>query len=435
MADIMWRGTAAKKRQQDEIVIALTWAQGDTITLTIGGVDFTITIGTLVTTPQVATTLKQAFNGETLTDTDASYSTYGGARAIPEFREFDAATVASSTVTFNVTTSGKPVTLECSSTTAGDGTTTLNHNVVATGPNFGDNNDNYSGTPAHGDRLIFPAGCNVDFLYNIELSWQPSAFIRMKGFRGKVGLDETNTDNAQYPYREYRPRYLKPGDNNAAGTCSIDLGEGQGATRFNVDFADLEYAITAYGSSQRTNTGVPPILLKGTNAANSLVNMGGDVAYCFYPDEAGHLASVYNTGTGKTVIGSGVDLDDATVRCAAGSLETNSQTSTSSSVACTGGTLTLNAGNQLTITVSSGGRVNLRNGGATITTLKIFGGTVAKETPASITFTNAIQLYDQATFLAEDGNIPTSTQFVVNGCEWQDVTVRVGEGRTWTLAV
>lgn len=434
MAYILFRGTAAKKRQRDTILIAGTWAQNDTITLTIGGVDFIITIGTLITTDQVATTLKQAFNGETLTDTAASYTTYGGARAIPEFREYELATVSTSTVTFNVTTSGKPVTMTSVEATVGNGTAALTNAIVATGPNFLSNNDNFSATPAHGDILVFPAGCTVDALYDLTLSWQPAEIRVMKGFTGKIGLPVTNKDTQSYEYREYRGRYLTVGDNSASGTCSIGLGDGSGSQRINIDFLTLQYAVTVYGSAARGNDGVPSVLLKGSNSSNALSVLAGDVGYCYYADEVGHLASVYNTGTGKTVVGSRVDLDDAIVRCADGSLETNSLTTTSSSVACTGGTLTLNAGNQLAVSASSGGRINLRNAAATIATLTIYGGMVVKETPASITFTNPVQLYDGATFLAEDGNIATSTQFKLNGCEWKDVTVRVGEGRTWTLA-
>lgn len=433
MTDCIWTGAAAKRRQVDLATIALTWAPGDTYTLTIADVDFTIIIGTLVTTGQVATTIKQAFNGETLTDTTASYSTYGGARTIPQFREYNAATVNSSVVAFSVATSGKPVTMTAAESTAGNGTGVLSNSIVATGPNFIDNNDNYTANLANGVRIIFPAGNAIDCLYG-TLGIQPSDIIRQKGYRGKVGLALFNTDDAAYPYREYRTRYLTCSNNSAITSLSVDLGDGTGAQRFNVDFGAAQFTGVIFGSGQRLEPGTPPICLLGTNTANIINNLGGDVGFAFFPSESSHLATAYNS-VGKTYLGSGVDLGDATIRCVSGTLETNSLTTTSSSVACSGGTLNLNAGNQLTLTVSSGGRVNLRNGGSTIATLKIYGGTVSKETAASITFTNLIQLYDGASFLAEDGNIPTSTQFVLNGCEWADVTVKVGESRTWTLAL
>jgi hypothetical protein len=434
MTDCIYTGAAAGVRQVNTLTIALTWQAADTLRLTIGGVDFTITIGSLVTTDQVATTIKQAFNGETLTDTAASYTTYGGARTIPQFRDWAVATVSASVITFTAAKTGKPITMTATETTAGNGTATMATPTVATGPNFADNADNWSNALAHGVRLIFDRG-NVDCLYNLTLSIQPAAIIVTKGYRGNIGLSPTNSETNGYEYPEYRTTHLTSGDNSTTSTCSIGLGDGQGSRRINIDFGALQYATTVYGSGGREDTSIPAINLKGTNAANTLVNLGGDVGFALFPNESGHLATVRNSGPlAKTFLGSGVDLGDATISCSGGVMETNSATSTSSSISCTGGVLTINTGNQLTITVQGAGRVNLRNEASTITTLVIYSGAVIKETAGTVTFTNIVQLYQGATLHAKDGNIAFTNGFKFNGCTQNDTDTDFGENRTFTLA-
>jgi hypothetical protein len=101
MATLRWKPASLNKKQTYTITVANTWAQNDTATITIDNVAFIVTIGTLVTTAQVATTIQQALSGTTLTDTSASCTIAvadGGAALIPQFSEFTA-TVSSSVVT------------------------------------------------------------------------------------------------------------------------------------------------------------------------------------------------------------------------------------------------------------------------------------------------------------------------------------------------
>ena len=440
MTDCVYTGAASNVRQVDTITIALTWAQADTITLTIGGVDFVVTIGTLTTTAQVATTLKQAFNGETLTDTSASYNVFGGAIAIPQFRMITAS-VSGSVVTLTQSSAswnrfpGKPWVMTITGDgTAGDGTATLANVTAATGKHHANNADNWSNALAHGVRLIFPSGC-PDCLYNLTLSIQPSEIIVMKG-SGKIGLAYTNNDDQGYPYYEYLGRYLVSGSNSASSTATIGLGDGDAARRINIDFSTLAFTVTVYGSGSREITSIPPICLKGSNTSNVLTNYAGDVGWNYFPEETGGDLSVCrNSGTSaKTFLGSGVSLGDSTIVCAGGYMETNSLTTTSSSIAVTGGKLVINTGNQLAITVSEGGSVALRNTGSTITTLTMYGGTVTKETAGALTITNVLQLYQGAKFLAPDGNVTLSAGFKLNGCALRDVTIDVGENHTYTVS-
>src|SRR3990167_1446959 len=129
MATPKYRGSAVEERQQYTGTAALTWAQGDTITLTIDNLQVVITIGTLVTTTQVATTVKEAFNGSTLTDPSASCVptiAQGGAASIGQFAEMTA-TSSAAVVTFITNQTirvGKPITMTTGDvgSTAGDGT-------------------------------------------------------------------------------------------------------------------------------------------------------------------------------------------------------------------------------------------------------------------------------------------------------------------------
>ena len=71
MANQRWIGAAAALKDVYTLVLSGTWTAGDTITLTIANVDFVITVGS-TTLATIATTIKQAFQGESISDTLAS---------------------------------------------------------------------------------------------------------------------------------------------------------------------------------------------------------------------------------------------------------------------------------------------------------------------------------------------------------------------------
>ena len=116
----------------DEITVADTWAASDTVTLAIGSDSFVVTIGSLTTTAQVATTLKQAWENETLTDTAAAVLPTDGAQGFTIPAEITA-TVASSVVTLTHDSNGHKFTLVVTEVTAGDGTATEANTIGANG--------------------------------------------------------------------------------------------------------------------------------------------------------------------------------------------------------------------------------------------------------------------------------------------------------------
>src|SRR5690349_5313370 len=174
MATLRWKPASLNKRQTYTITIANTWAQNDTATITIDNVAFVVTIGTLVTTAQVATTIQQALSGTTLTDTSASCTISiadGGAASIPQFSEFTA-TVSSSVVTLTANGSGalagKPFTVSVTESTAGTGTAAGAAGITATSQYHASEVDNWgNAAPADNDTLVWDEG-SIDTRYDLN---------------------------------------------------------------------------------------------------------------------------------------------------------------------------------------------------------------------------------------------------------------------------
>ena len=158
MATRNWLGDALAVANVQTLTMTGTWANGDTITLTINGKAIVITVGDDVTTTEVALLVKEVFNGTTLTDATASSDNTGN--LVPEFNEI-AATSAVAVVTLTHDTKGEPFTISQSSVTAGTGAITGPTEVTAaTGPNHFDDADNWSGSavPVSTDDVVLDHG-------------------------------------------------------------------------------------------------------------------------------------------------------------------------------------------------------------------------------------------------------------------------------------
>jgi hypothetical protein len=433
MADRRYLGHAAGVKHVLTITVANTWATNDTVTLTIDNIDVVITIGTLVTTAQVATTIKQVFNGETLTDTAASYTPNSGVQTIGQFTEL-VATVSSSVVTLTASVAGKPVTMSVTESTAGTGTATLATGTTATGKYHFSQADNWSGNtvPTDGDRIIFDLG-SIGPQHGLAPAIQPLTLELWQSFTGLIGLPEQNIDNPSYPFAEYRTKSLTFDDNGGAtGTYRLGLGEGQGSSRVRLDCGAGKALWHVYGSGAREVTGVPAILLAGTNAANELKNYNGDVGVAFYGSESGTLAKLQNgngpTSSAKTYCGTNVTLSSCTVEMLAGQLTTNTAVS---AVNMTGGDYIHQFGTITTLKIW-GGRTRYRTGG-TLTTLHVGKSGIfdKSENADELTITNAVQLFKGARIYDPNGSINFNAGFVLNGCNWTDVEVILSNGRTY----
>lgn len=444
MANSTWIGHAPNVKQIATATVTGTWAQNDTQTFTINGVDFVITIGTLVTTAQVATTIKEAFEGGTLTDTSASCQptiAQGGAKAIPEFRDMTA-TVSSSVVSFTSTVTGEtgshtqPFTMTSAASTAGTGDVTYSNAATAhVGKNDISNADNLSAAAALLDNdALFLTDGNVDIMDGLSLAVQLASITKRKSYTGKVGRSYINKINTQsiYQYPEYRTRYLTTDDNTVTTTANLEVGEGQGSGRFCWDSGAGQVLLNLFGQGQREDPGIPCVIWKGTHASNEVNNANGDLGVALFGGETATISALQH-GNGansqaRTLCTSGVTL--TTVTCNGGTLSTDSAVTTGTQY---NGTWEHGAGTITTLNVLGGTFYPMKN--ATITTLTVGSGGVFDTGKGSDPFaiTNTVQLYKGATFRDRAGRAGNIV-FKLNNCALADVTIELAQNKTFTLS-
>jgi hypothetical protein len=324
----------------------------------------TITIGT----NDVATSYKVTINGKSV----AVPGDAGGANAtatdllnalkaatVPqEFTEITW-TVSANVVTGTAAKPGRPFTLAVS-TTGGTGTISSLVTNAGSGPNDVSVAANWAGgaLPATGDDIVFDTG-NSDALYGLAQSAvTPNSISILPGYTGKIGLPAVNVDNATAPYFEYRPQYLQYGTTGVGGTVSVTLNGGAG--RIKLDQGSAPAVWNVLNSAQRLESGVPAILLKGSNAANALNLNKGDVGVAFFGGETATLVTVnvgYETnpaGDSTLWLGPGVGLANAAIVQTGGNLTVNSATSGTASITQYDGNLTLQSGAQIGLSVLGG---------------------------------------------------------------------------------
>lgn len=226
MATVRWIGNAQGVKQVTTIAVTGTWATNDTATLTINGKNVTVTVGTDVSTSNIADILARAVNGSDDTPNllnDESRNVNG--QEVPEFTEVVASNSAA-TLTLTSATAGVPFTVTASENTAGTGALgSPTEATAATGPNFVDNAANYdTGTvPVTSDTLIFDSG-SVDVKYALGHFRTNSIALtvyKTTDYTGKIGLPAINANG----YVEYRDRFLKL----YTGGNAVEFQKGQGS--------------------------------------------------------------------------------------------------------------------------------------------------------------------------------------------------------------
>jgi len=417
-------------RQVATAIVSGTWGAGDTETYTIANVDFVITIGANTTTAGVATTIKEALNGDTLADTTASCVPSIadlGAQGIPQFGNLSA-TVSSSTVTITTAgtgvLAGTPFTMTEAETTAGDGAVNYtNAATAATSRNHANQADNWDGNavPGNGDTVIFDTG-SVDCLWELDLgAIAVTQFTKYKSYNGKIGLARTNVDDSANPYPEYRtPQYL-----TADGFTNADLevGAGPGSGRIKLDGGTVASVYNVFGKGTRETNGVPCILLIGNNNSNVVRNLDGDVGLAFYGGETFTCTTLINgsgpTSQAETYCSSGVTFNSATVTINGGSLTTNSALATG---VANGGIWKHGAGTITSLTVNKGAKF-WPTGAATITTLDLNGGEIdCTKGVASFAITNTITMSAGSTFRDPQGRTGNVVIQLID-CTLDEVTI------------
>lgn len=351
MSDVRWIGAALDVYQNDSITCAATWATGDTVVVTIGTRDITITLGATQTAAAMASGISEAINGETATT--GTTRSYDGDE-IPEFAEVEASLFSSTVVHVTARTAGRPFTMSVVETTAGDGTATEATVTACTGSHFWSNADNWSGgvVPADTDT-VYIDNSSVSILYGLDQSAiEPAAMHVGLSFTGEIGLPEINAEGGYY---EYRSQYLSIGP----AILKIGAGDGNGSGRIKINTTADACALTVFASGASADA-LPAVIWKGTEATNSLNLQGGSLGVAIFGAEVATLATINQSG-GSLVCGAGTTLSGALTK-SGGTTEFNSAIATS--LTQTGGETEIYGTGAVALLVLQGGSVLYNTTGA-----------------------------------------------------------------------
>lgn len=369
MATKLWAPNAAAISEVHTITVGGTIANGQVYTVTINSktVSYTASVGADTNTT-VATSLTALLQ----------------ASSYPEFLEVTWANPSAGVITATSVTAGVPFTNTSSAT--GTGTLVTATTTANSGPSDASLAGNYSpsGLPVNGDDLFFTNSA-VGILYNLNalsgvtlnsLTWDTT-------FTGQAGLPTYNPSG----YTEYRPTYFSV--SSTTETFSAGTGGGSQRIQRNQGSAAWAVSVAATGSGP---TGRPALLLKGTNAANTLEIVKGSVGVAIDPGETSNFSGGVNIGytnspkTDVTLsLGSGVTLGPVTMNGGQVTIRSNTTTLTQRD-----GTLNILGTAAVTTLDVEGGTCYYQSSG-TIGTLTIgVDGTVDfSKDPSSRTVTNA----------------------------------------------
>ena len=322
--------------------------------------------------------------------------------------------------------------------TTGDEVATEATPTAATGPNFWDNVDNWSGDakPVDSDTVVFDSG-DVDCLYGLTTAIQPTIVTITQGYAGKIGLAEINADDSSNIYSEYRTKYLTF-DNNAGTTLlTIGDGDGEGSGRIKIDAgAGDAWTININNSGQRELSDVPAILWLGTDVANTLNVNRGDFAAGFYSGEAFDIATVKvgfiesQESDSLVFLGAGQVDGSTTVDVNGGTLVIDGTNSTGT-ITITGGEVVRNDGTQTKVEIWRGIYRHLSSG--TLTTLNIGSQGIAdfRGDVRAKTVTNC-DVWAGYQFLDPMGVVTVTNGWDFNSCRVEDGTLQTGYNYTLT---
>ena len=287
---------AAATKQQHALTMTGTFVAGETITITMNSKTLMVTIGTLVTLTQVATTVKEAWQSSTFTDTTASCVPQGGGTSIGEFSTMTA-TSSAGVVTILGDTAGVPHTISSASDTSASGTATLTTIVTATGPKFADNVLNWldGSLPVSTDDIIINGPFQMLYGFAAFSAVVPASITigERCGATTQIGLPFVNAAG----YNEYRTPEWSIGPvllnvRGAAGLVKINCGS-------TICTANI------YGSGTSLETGFAPIQLRGTHASNSIHVHGGNASIAARGETATMLTARQTTA-GRLLLGNAV---------------------------------------------------------------------------------------------------------------------------------
>jgi hypothetical protein len=444
-----WTGNAQAIKQVDTFTPTLTWATGDTATLTINKKSLTVTVGAAVTPTDVAAALAAAVNAsDATTGLVGTESRNFGGQEIPEFTEVVASS-SGAVLTLKSVTAGVPFTVTASEVTAGTGIMgSVTHATAATGPNFVDNANNYdtAALPADNDTLYFDSGSTsvLHALDYFRTNARDLTIVISNDYTGQIGNPSINPIG----YREYRPLYFQ----YRGGTKSISFVEGTsgvaGQGNCWIDLQD-QASVTLTSNVKRGSGTAPTVFLAGgdaTTQAGTWTIRDGLIA--IDPDDASLAAgkSFYNqelfvgTTSGDApivTIGSRARLYIGSpfaseITMLNGTLRIDAATSAGigsdqAVIVVRGGTLNLvEASIGPTMTVYSGATLNLIGGGQT-EKITLFGGSLDCRLGSDLNDVQKVVAYAGSSVYDPAGRAVSSIDLV--GCKPSQVTTDLPPNR------
>jgi len=275
MAKLIFLGAAQARSQITTLTIGGTWADGETVTIRIGGKTVTyVCVGTPLATV-VAAGLQALAN----------------ASSDPEFTECDWEVV--SDVITATSPVGVPVTISASDAAA-LGTITPSTTQTATGPHHWDNVDNWStgAVPTTADEVFIESSA-VAVKYGLPTSLTLGKFVHKYG---SLGLPDRNTGG----YSEYRVR-------RAVFTCldvQIGVGQNNGPTLCRIDLASAAAVCVIFGSGPGSNA--IDMLLNNALAVVSVIY--GAVVIAGAGNEVASVGEVRVARNATATLGEGVTM-------------------------------------------------------------------------------------------------------------------------------
>ena len=353
MADKNWTGNANSFFEKYTLVIGGTWLATETISLTISNKTITLTLGTTVTTGQIATDVAAMWNGNPALS--SGYTSTSTGNLVPEMNEVTAS-VSGSTITFVGDTSGLPFVMSKAQSTA-SGTTTLTNTVDATGVNDLANTGNFVEAAALASTNTFNLDRPVSIQHGLDQSavtltaWNVSERFTAASY---VGLPARRSTG----YEEYRETFLK------IGCTTFNYYGSSGLFKWNA--GSVQTAATMYTGGSSVDVGRSAFQFLGTHASNTVTVLGGDVGIAGNTGDVSSVLTLKQTG-GNVFCGSGATL--TTVTKDAGSLTLNSSVTT---LVTNDGETRIRGGTHTNVTMGGG---TLTATGGTITNLLMLRGT------------------------------------------------------------
>lgn len=402
MANRKWLGQALAVAQVN--TVTPTAVNNATYTITINNKTVNYTADASATVAEITAGLTSAFNASTE----------------PEFAEITA-TDSTTHVTLTADTAGYPF-VNTSSATAGTNVTATT--TANAGPNDWSTADNWSGdaVPVNSDD-VFIENSSVDILYGLGQSAVTLTSLTIaQTFTGKIGLPERNSNG----YAEYRytDGYLAIG----ATTTNVGRGDGAGSGRIKINYGSVAGTVNVYASGGAIETGIEPLLVKGT-AFTSINVFGGSVGIGVISQLAGETCTVttlrllggyVRTGPAATIstkdqYGGVIDSYFTVTTCNMAGGVHNHYASTMSTVQINGGTLNWeSSSNPTTVIVNNGGVID-------------FGGDTR-----ALTITN-LDFYAGATYRDPYARVAVTNGPDFNQCSLPEVTMNFGKNRRMTL--